>query len=412
MKRLTLKELAVPMIESIDSFNYLLKSHHRRVAIISYNLGKELGLHDKSLSNLVVAASLHDIGALSIQERDMLIKEDVSNPTPHCEMGYKMLSSFEVFEDISKIIKHHHVKYSDYVNQNDNDEIPFESCILHLADRIDILINTNGYILNQTNDIVDKIEKKVGKVFHHDVFKAFKKLSESQIFWLDINNISMGELLNKIDFSLDLDLDLDKIVEFSLTISRIIDFRSKFTASHSYTVGHLASFIGSLFDYDEEICKKLEIAGYLHDIGKIGINPELIEKNGKLTDEEYSIMKLHPYYTGQILSELSSSDWFKDIVYWAKNHHEKNDGSGYPNALKDFELDKPAKILAYADVLTALLEDRPYRKGLEVDEALNIISKDISSKLSTEMFDKIKPHKNEIKNIVKESQEYRKSLNF
>lgn len=78
MEELTLKELALPLIKAIDSFNYLLKSHHRRVAVIAYNIAKELNLSEKDLSELVIAASMHDIGALSIQERDMLIQEDVA----------------------------------------------------------------------------------------------------------------------------------------------------------------------------------------------------------------------------------------------------------------------------------------------------------------------------------------------
>lgn len=101
------------MIKAIDTFNYLLKSHHRRTAVISYHIGKELRLNNDQLMELVMAASLHDIGALSVQERDMLVKEDVLNPTPHCLMGHRMLSSFIVFKEIAQAIKHHHIKYED-----------------------------------------------------------------------------------------------------------------------------------------------------------------------------------------------------------------------------------------------------------------------------------------------------------
>lgn len=77
MDKISLKELAFPLIKSIDSFNYLLKSHQRRTAVISYHLGRELGLSHDEMVDLVVAAALHDIGALSVQERDTLIQEDV-----------------------------------------------------------------------------------------------------------------------------------------------------------------------------------------------------------------------------------------------------------------------------------------------------------------------------------------------
>jgi HD-GYP domain-containing protein (c-di-GMP phosphodiesterase class II) len=405
MEKLSLKELAVPLIKAIDSFNYLLKSHHRRVAFISYSIGKRLNLNDEDLSELVIAAALHDIGALSVQERDMLVQEDVENPDPHCKMGYKMLAHFEVFGNIAQIIKHHHIKYQDSLKMKD-ENIFFASHIIHLADRVDILILQDDFILNQKNTVIEGIRKKVGTVFHPEVFSAFEKVAKADIFWMDINNMRLGQLLDKINFSIDFTLSVDNVLEFALTISRIIDFRSKFTASHSYTVAHLASFFGNLSGYSEEKCKKLMIAGYLHDIGKIGIDPGLIEKNGPLSEEEFNVMKLHTYYTGQILHELNTLEWFKEIVTWAEKHHEKSDGSGYPYAEEDVNLDEGVKILAYADVVTALMEDRPYREGLPIDKAFAIIEENIAPHIFTNLFQKIKQHKEEVNTLVKKCQKY------
>lgn len=405
MEKLSLKELAVPMIKAIDSFNYLLKSHHRRVAVISYNIGKHLNLNNDELLELVIAAALHDIGALSVQERNMLFQEDVTNPDPHCIMGHRMLASFEIFKNIAQIIKHHHIKYTDSL-QEEEGEILFASHIVHLADRVDILISTDEFILNQKSTVIDKIRKKVGKLFHPDVFEAFQKASKGDIFWIEINNMNMDQLFNKIDFTLDYDLTIDNILSFALTISRIIDFRSRFTASHSYTVAQLASLIGTFFDFSEDKCKKLKVAGYLHDIGKIGIDPGLIEKSDSLTDEEFNLMKLHPYYTGQILNELNASEWFSEVVKWAESHHEKIDGRGYPRALEDSALDEGVRILAFSDVITALMEERPYRKSLSIDTAFNIIDEKIAQEISPEMFSVIKKHKDEINELVLRCQKH------
>ena len=405
MKKLSLKELAVPMIKAIDSFNYLLKSHHRRVAIISYNIGKELNLKSEEILELIIAASLHDIGALSVQERDMLVQEDVLNPTPHCIMGHKMLSSFEVFKNIAQIIKHHHVKYEESLNVEEG-EVLFASHIIHLADRIDVVISPDEFILNQKNKVKEKIFSKVGTTFHPDVYAAFEKASKGDIFWIEINNMSLDQLFRKVNFTLDYDLTVDSLLDFALTISHIIDYRSRFTVSHSYTVAHVASLIGTFLHFSEEKCKKLMIAGYLHDIGKIGIEPRLLEKNGALTDEEYNMMKLHPYFTGQILNELNASEWFSEIVTWAERHHEKIDGSGYPYALDGTVLDDGVKILAFADVITALMEERPYRESLSVDTAFGIIEEKISSLISSDIFELIKKHKNEISTLVLECQKY------
>jgi HD-GYP domain-containing protein (c-di-GMP phosphodiesterase class II) len=406
LKEVTLKELALPLIKAIDSFNYLLKSHHRRVAVIAYNIAKELNLSEKDLSELVIAASMHDIGALSIQERDMLIQEDVNNPKPHCVMGYRMLVPFNIFKNVAQIIKHHHIKYEESL-KTPNNRVFFASHIIHLADRVDILINHEEFILNQKSKVTEKIRDKVGITFHPEVFEAFLKVAKADIFWIEINNMSLDQLFRKINFLVDCQLTLDNVTSFALTISRIVDFRSRFTVTHSYTVAHLASFFGTIFNYSEERCQKLMIAGYLHDIGKIGIDPRIIEKSGSLTEEEYNMIKLHPYYTEQILNELSTSEWFAEIANWAKNHHERIDGSGYPYSLTEPDIEEGVKILAFSDVITALMEERPYRKILEIDEAFRIIDETIAPKISIDMFDTIKKHKIEINDLVRKCQQYK-----
>ena len=402
MEKLSLKELAVPVIKAIDSCNYLLKSHHRRTAVIAYHIGKKMGLEHDQLFKLVISAAIHDVGALSVQERDLLIREDVQNPRPHCDMGCKMLSSFVPFAEVAKVIKHHHIRYAASLNMPEG-EVLIESHILHLADRVDIVINPDTFVLKQKSAVVEKIRANVGTIFHPLVFEAFVAAAVPDVFWIEINNLELDQLFRRVDSSLNFSLSLDNILEFALTISRIIDFRSHFTASHSYTVANLACAIGKIFGFSQERCLKLKISGYMHDIGKIGIDPGLIEKNGPLTDDEFDLVKLHTYYTGQILSSLSISEWFNEIVTWAQNHHEKADGSGYPYALQEENLDLGCKILAFSDVIAALMEDRPYRKSLSIDTAFEIIRDKLAAKISSTMFEIIAQHKQEINDIVEQS---------
>jgi HD-GYP domain-containing protein (c-di-GMP phosphodiesterase class II) len=401
--KLSLKELAIPVIKSIDSFNFLLKSHHRRTAVIAYHLGKEMKLNNDELFTLIVAAALHDVGALSIQERDSLIVADVDNPMPHCTMGYRMLSTFEAFTEIAKIILHHHVKYEDGHRQGD---VLLQSYILHLADRVDILISKDEFILSQKKKVTEEIRIRTGSVFHPEVSDAFEKVAKADIFWIEINSVDIDQLFKRIKFSMDFELTIDNIVEFSLMLSRIIDFRSKFTASHSYTVGQLGFMLGERLGWAEIECKKIMVAGYLHDIGKLGIDPELIEKNGPLTEDEYNQMKLHAYYTGQILNELSVSEWFADIVAWAERHHEKEDGSGYPYALDDKSLDEKGKIVTFCDIISALIEERPYRKGMPIDACFELIDEKMARSISSSMFTEIKKYKSDINSLVQACQRH------
>lgn len=403
MNKLTLKELAIPLINSIDSFNYLLKSHHRRTAIISYFLGKELHLNDEDMILLVISAALHDIGALSVQERDMLIKEDVENPEPHCIMGYRMLSSFEVFKDVAQTLKHHHIRFEDLGNYPP-DEVLFVSQIIHLADRVDVLTLTDKFILDQKEAITSAIVEHSGTTFNPLIVEAFLKVSSHDIFWIHINNMTMRQLFEKVNFTLDYELSIDDVISFSATISKIIDYRSKFTASHSATVAQLAYFIGQQLNLDSISCKKLMVAGYLHDIGKLGIDPGIIEKNGPLTDEEYNQIKLHPYYTEQILNDLITHEWFKDIVYWAKNHHENTLGTGYPYGIEVDENERGSLIITYSDILSALMEPRPYRYPLDIEKTIEIIKNESVYKLSEKLFEVILKNKDEINKIIGECQ--------
>jgi HD-GYP domain-containing protein (c-di-GMP phosphodiesterase class II) len=105
----------------------------------------------------------------------------------------------------------------------------------------------------------------------------------------------------------------------------------------------------------------MEIAGYLHDIGKLAVPNYILEKSGQLSTKEWRVVHAHSYYTHSILDRVIG---FEDITRWASNHHETLDGKGYPFGHSDKELCIGSRIMMVADIFTALAEDRPYRKGL------------------------------------------------
>ncbi|MGB9681517.1 MAG: HD-GYP domain-containing protein [bacterium] len=122
--------------------------------------------------------------------------------------------------------------------------------------------------------------------------------------------------------------------------------------------------------FSENELKLIRIAGYLHDIGKVAIPIEILEKPDILTEEEYNIIKLHAYYSYRILEHIEGLELINE---WGSFHHERLDGSGYPFGIKGDGLSLGSRIIAIADVFTALIEDRPYRRGMDIDEALDNI---------------------------------------
>lgn len=397
MEQITLRELAIPLIKSIDTFNYLLRNHHRRVAALSYYLGLELGVKGEDFIHLVVAASMHDIGALSVVERDSLLATDVYNPKPHCEMGYKMLKPFDIFKKVADIIKHHHIRYDDSLEVVE--DVPFQSFIIHLADRIDIILDQDACVLDQKEYVIDEIAKRVGSTFHPKVYEAFLRLSKKDIFWIESTYKTIDDIFDKIGYQLEYQLTLEAVTHFSEVMARIVDYRSGYTVHHSYVVAKVAQYMGNALSRDYEFGAKLYVAGLLHDIGKIAINPDILEKPGKLTSTEYNYMKLHPYFSEQILMKLGNHKWFKDIIKWVAYHHERIDGSGYPYGLKESEIDLATKILAFSDIISALSEDRPYRGRMTHEQIMSILGTD-SLKISIHIFEWIEKHEQELFYVV------------
>lgn len=156
------------------------------------------------------------------------------------------------------------------------------------------------------------------------------------------------------------------------SLSSAIDAKSPWTAGHSERVTKYALDIGKTMGFSEKELKDLELAGLLHDIGKIGTYESVLDKPGKLTDEEYEIIKKHPAKGAEILKDIKQ---LKDVLPFVKYHHERFDGKGYPEGLKDGDIPLGARIMSIADTFDAILSDRPYRPSPGIEYAMSEIKK-------------------------------------
>ena len=149
-----------------------------------------------------------------------------------------------------------------------------------------------------------------------------------------------------------------------------LEARDHYTRGHSESVSLLVSKMGAQMGLAPDEIDSLGIAGRLHDIGKIGIPDHILLKPGRLTEAEFSIVKEHPLTGVQILGSIPS---MQDIIPVIRHHHERFDGTGYPDGLKGNQIPLWARMTAVADTYDALISDRPYRKGMSRGKALNII---------------------------------------
>ena len=164
-------------------------------------------------------------------------------------------------------------------------------------------------------------------------------------------------------------------------LASAIDAKDEYTHGHSFRVAELSVAIGKVMNIPEAMLQDLEIAAYMHDLGKIGISESILGKPSKLTKEEYEEIKKHPVLTNKILQPIHLPDFIVDA---AVQHHERLDGRGYPLGLRGDEISQFAKIIAVADVFDAMTSNRPYRDALSVEKALEIISNGIDHEFDRE----------------------------
>jgi HD-GYP domain-containing protein (c-di-GMP phosphodiesterase class II) len=163
-----------------------------------------------------------------------------------------------------------------------------------------------------------------------------------------------------------------------------IDAKDGYTHRHSERVAAFASRIGVELGISEEELEVVKLSALLHDVGKVGVPEAILNKPGKLTDAEFDEIKKHPVYGYNILSNIQSPR-FEAILPGVRNHHEKWDGTGYPDKLSEETIPFLGRLLAVADVLDALTSDRSYRNALTFNKAVEIIKKDAGSHFDPSM---------------------------
>lgn len=372
-----LGNLVLSLSDAMDLADPSLIQHQQRTAFIVWEMAKAAGLSNERLEQNFIASLLHDIGAFSLEEKLSLHNFKTENLENHCIRGEMLLNNIPWLKDSSKIIRNHHKEWRRW-NESIDNNIVFESQVLSLADYLERLINRKQYILHQHEDIILKIKSGSGSLFHPRVVELVLAISNREEFWLDIVSPRLYSLLLNEGPFRKVEIDLPNISLIAELFRNIIDFRSRFTSTHSSGVAASASMIARIFGLTEAEIGLMEVAGNLHDLGKLAIPNSILDKPGKLTKEEMAVMKSHTYYTYYVINTIGG---IRQIAEWAAYHHERLDGSGYPFHCTEGELNTGARIMMVADIFTALAEDRPYRKGMSKEGIIRILKQFSGQKL-------------------------------
>ena len=190
----------------------------------------------------------------------------------------------------------------------------------------------------------------------------------------DEDRIHARQLADQIAVALSSARLIEDLEEFSWgtlhALARAIDAKSPWTAGHSERVTSVALQIGTVMKLSQKDLDDLHRAGLLHDIGKLGVSAEILDKPGKLTEEEFALMRQHPELGARILEPITA---YRAVIPLVLYHHENYDGSGYPEGLSGERIPLGARIFALADVYDALISDRPYRPAMENRKVLDSI---------------------------------------
>lgn len=368
---------------------HVTSNHGKRVAYMSVCMAEKMGVSDDALRDLAACALLHDNALTQYINEEFY--SDISNIdtlkvssddiTPrqlgmHCIYGEKNLEKYPFKTGVKDVILYHHEE-ADGSGPFEKKwtEVPLFARIIHFSDMLDAFCKAQKFDEDVFNKAVNFIEKNKDKRFDSEVTKMFfdafdkdefSRLSDEHIeeyFWEKVP-------CEKSFYSFNVLKDLADL------FAKIIDYKSEFTSRHSLGVARTASKISEIMGYDKVICDKMYLAGTLHDVGKIAIGNEILEKPARLTDEEFAKMKNHAGYTYMILSKVDGFEEIRDIAAF---HHERLDGSGYPFGKMADELTTLQRIMACADIYQALTEKRPYKDGMDHDKACEIL-KDMADK--------------------------------
>ena len=402
-------DLLLSIGKSVDLISPEYTSHHQQIAFLSYYIGKKLGLDEAACRKLITAGLMHDIGALNSSERLTLIEEEPVDVNSHAFRSARLLQEAAIFSDICEIVRYHHLNWAHakgrfFMGQ----KVPVESHILHLADRVCVKFDPKSSTVEQVPRVFERIEVDSGTLFHPEAVEALKTMKKSDHIWLELMEDNPLNYLpiDKI-FAGDY-IDIDELLEVTRMISLIIDFRSHFTATHSAGVAFVSSRLGELFGFSETERKMMLIAGYLHDLGKLSVPNELLEKPAALNQKEFNLIREHTFHTFRLLNVIKGME---TINKWASFHHEKLNGKGYPFQLKEDSIPLGSRIMAVADVFTSITEDRPYRKGMSKMQIINVLkSMADDGSLCKIVVDKLVSNMNEFIGICHYSQQKASSL--
>jgi putative nucleotidyltransferase with HDIG domain len=428
-----LSEVLAGLSYALDLTEGQRAGHSVRSCLIGMRIGGEIGLGSDELSSLFYALLMKDLGCSSNAARfaalfgsnDHDLKADLKsvnwsraiesfrfvarNAAPgqprlrrlwrllaimargpegarevvrtRCERGAdiaRLLELSSATEDAIRALDEHWDGNGQPYGKKGRD-IPLLGRVLGLAQTVEVFFSTHG-----VETAYHMAAARRGTWFDPNLVDALFAFRADHLFWQDV---ASGDNLQDLKFIEPSDRILhaseEKLDLVAEAFARVIDAKSPWTYQHSNGVAQIAVSIGSRLGFSARELRSLRQGALLHDLGKLGVSSLILDKPGRLTEAELQVMRRHPEHTAGILARVSC---FHHLAETAASHHERLDGNGYHRGLRSAQLSQQARILCVADICDALRSSRPYRPGMNPEQVLEVMGREVGHGLDPDCF--------------------------
>ena len=373
--------------------------HGKRVALMAAAVGAELGWDVARRSAMLYAGMIHDCGvSRSNEHRQITETLEWEGAQEHCRRGEAYLLACPPLAGYAPIVRWHHTRWEALLDGPLDDEVRLDANLIFMADRADVLLAPyfagqvlKNDILWEYPQIVERLVGMGGTLFAPELVEAFRAATARESFWLAMDPAYIEDVIaDSLEQSPAVRLGTRDALAVAGLFARTVDAKSSYTLEHSTRVARIARYLAGASGITGEQLDKVEIAALLHDIGKLRVPEEIIDKPGMLTREERAFVMRHSYDTGHILNKVFPG---QPIAEWAGMHHENLLGTGYPFHRPGATIPREARLIAVADIFQALSQKRPYRSRLAAAEV--IVQLDIlreQGRIDGEMIELLRRH--------------------
>lgn len=429
---LRLSELISALSYALDITEGQPEGHCVRCCWIGMHIGRRIGLSDEALWGLYYTLLLKDLGCSSNAARicelyltdDLAFKRDfktVGDSLPQVlnfVLGHTGLRAplADRFRSVLNIVRHGDdiateliatrcqrgaeiarlLRFPETVSEGiysldehfngkgrpqglAGEAIPLYARIALLAQVIDVFHASDG-----RQAALDEIRARRGQWFDPALVDAFELVAQDAAFWMTLASGAVdGAVLALEPAGHAVDLDDDYLDDIATAFGQVVDSKSPYTSGHSARVALYTELIAEEMDVAASRRRWLKRGALLHDVGKLGVSNSILDKPGKLDDDEWRAVQAHAQYTEAILARI---DAFAELARVAGAHHERLDGKGYPRGLTADEISLETRIITTADIFDAITAERPYRGAIPIPKTLEMMAEHVGTAIDPDCF--------------------------